>query len=108
MMLFNEGINNQQKTIELEANPTTGYDWSFKLSAGGEDLITVTKQYRSTPTKEPLCGSGGTDIFTIVSKKEGICEITFTYERSWEPSEDDLAEVYTIEIDRDLNIIISK
>jgi inhibitor of cysteine peptidase len=70
-------------TIELEANPTTGYDWSINVS--DESIVKLESQeYQQQPGSEELVGAGGTDIFTFKGIKAGSATITFIYERSFE------------------------
>jgi inhibitor of cysteine peptidase len=97
----NQTINmnlNQEFTIALQANPTTGYDWQPVFDAG---LINqVTKEYKQDDhSGQQLVGSGGTDFFTFKALKAGQVKITFTYFRAWEtPKPEDKQQVFNIVI----------
>jgi inhibitor of cysteine peptidase len=89
---------NQEFTIALEANPTTGYDWQPVFDSGV--LSQVKKDYQQDDhSGKPLVGSGGTDFFTYKALKTGETKITFTYYRSWEtPKAEDKQQVFNIVI----------
>lgn len=70
-------------TIELEANPTTGYDWSVKIS--DESIVTLeNREYEQQPGSEGLAGAGGVDTLKFKGQKKGTATITLTYERDFE------------------------
>jgi inhibitor of cysteine peptidase len=87
---------NQEFTIELQANPTTGYDWQPVFDAGLLSL--VKKDYKQDDhSGQQLVGSGGTDFFTFKALKAGETNIKFTYYRSWEtPKTEDKQLIFNI------------
>jgi inhibitor of cysteine peptidase len=89
---------NQDFTIALQANPTTGYDWQPVFDAGL--LSQVKKDYQQDDhSGKQLVGSGGTDFFTFKGLKAGETKITFTYYRPWEtPKAEDKQQVFNIVI----------
>ena len=89
----------QEFTISLQANPTTGYDW--KTSSFDTNLISLVKKdyNQDDHTGKPLVGSGGTDFFTFKALKAGEAKITFIYYRPWEaPKPEDQRQVFTVVI----------
>lgn len=69
--------------IQLDANPTTGYDWSVKIS--DESIVMLESQeYKQQPGTEDRVGAGGADYFTFKGLKTGSTTLTLIYERSFE------------------------
>ncbi len=67
--------------LSLEANPTTGYEWTF--TAG--DTFTIQKsEYVPDPNPDQLAGRGGTQVVTLTVTKAGASDLLGTYARSWE------------------------
>ena len=89
---------NQEFTISLQANPTTGYDWQPVFDDGLISL--VKKDYKQDDhSGKQLVGSGGTDFFTFKAIKAGELKITFTYYRPWEtPKAEDQRQVFSVVI----------
>lgn len=87
-------------TIELDGNPTTGYEWTCSDS---NNLVSINSKYNNDSS---MIGSGGKYVFTITPLKEGNTQIICTYKRNWETSESD--EVYTLDIEIDENLNIKK
>lgn len=76
-------------SIDLETNPTTGYEWSLRIE--GEILLKRRKLLglpkggvivSDTPTVS--MGGGGKERFTFQSLKKGDASIIFEYRRPWE------------------------
>ena len=86
---------NNEFTIALQANPTTGYDWQPEFDANLLSLI--KKDYKQEDhSGKQLVGSGGTDFFTFKALKAGETKITLTYFRPWEtPKAEDKRQVFT-------------
>lgn len=84
--------------IELEKNPTTGYEWTMANS--DESVVKLSSdEYKSTNTDPDVVGAGGVHTYTFEALKTGTATITFIYERSFE--EDSAAEtiVYTVTVE---------
>ncbi len=97
-----QSVPPQTVTIKLDANPTTGYSWRVTQS---EDLFTVESSFSPEKTDEPAAGSGGTETFVLTPKKAGTCEVTFSYVRPWESTEEpDEQMVYTFKVDRHMQV----
>jgi len=70
--------------VSLEANPTTGYEWTF--TAG--DTFTIEKsKYMADPRPEEVAGGGGIQVVTLPVTRPGVSDLRGTYARSWESPE---------------------
>ena len=75
-------------TISLEANLTTGYEWTAVV--GDETVLVLDKsEYVADEAAEGVVGTGGTEVFTFNALKSGKTSIEMVYQQSWEPKEDD-------------------
>lgn len=68
--------------VELESNPTTGYDWYVK-GAVPSQLTTVAEEYRSEASPGTV-GGGGVKTFTFEGADAGSGTLTLVYVRPWE------------------------
>lgn len=66
--------------IELEGNPTTGYEWELQLD--NDKLKVVDRQYQ--PAGTDTVGGGGTERFRLKAIKKGDVVIRAIYKRAWE------------------------
>jgi inhibitor of cysteine peptidase len=66
-------------SIELEGNPTTGYEWEPQLD--DEMLRFVERHYQPAGTG---IGGGGKEIFTFQPVKSGRTFVAFEYKRPWD------------------------
>lgn len=74
--------------VKLDANPTTGYEWTASID--GTAVTANGDQYvAASDGSQPATGEGGVHTFNFKADGSGEATITFTYARSWEPSEDD-------------------
>ena len=62
--------------IELESNPTTGYDW-YVVSADG---LKVDSEFINT-APEGICGAPGVKVFTLTSDQPGTYHFKAEYKR---------------------------
>jgi inhibitor of cysteine peptidase len=87
---------NQEFTIALGANATTGYSWQAAFDK--DSLQLVNQEYKENDnTVKPVVGAGGTAYFNFKALKSGENKITFTYYRPWEtPKADDQTQTFTI------------
>ena len=70
-------------TIALDANATTGYNWSQTI--GDKTVVTfVGNEYVAEVRDPQVAGGGGTDTFTFKAVGKGTTTITLTYARPWE------------------------
>ncbi len=87
--------NGQIFSIDLETNPTTGYEWQMDFDPAYIEF--VKKTY--IPSSPELIGSGGKETFEFLAKKAGTTEITFSYLRPWEEKEPINTEIYEMIIE---------
>jgi len=79
---INIGVN-QEFTIALNSNPTTGYGWQESYDENFLEL--VAKSYRPGAEAEPeVVGAGGTEYFQFKALQPGETELVMTYKRGWE------------------------
>ena len=71
---------NENLTIILKENPTTGFQWILTTSQG---LAVITDNY--LPSTPQLTGSGGVHSWDIMPLIAGNHKIKAIYMRSWEP-----------------------
>ena len=70
-------------TVELDANPTTGYLWDMRLKAGKATL--VSQEYTSSaPAGSMVIGGGGVETFVFRAEETGRIELEAEYTRPWE------------------------
>lgn len=69
-------------SIELTANPTTGYQWR-RVETTQDDLVRfVSRDFTSSAPGR--MGSGGTETWRFTALKPGRAYIDFEYLRPWE------------------------
>ncbi|MGE5494766.1 MAG: protease inhibitor I42 family protein [Burkholderiales bacterium] len=69
--------------IQLESNPTTGYEWTLNIS--DESIVKLeNREYKQQPHTEGVTGAGGVDVLKFKGLKAGEAEITLVYERTFE------------------------
>lgn len=90
-------------TLEREANPTTGYEWSYEIS-DPEVVKLVNQEYKADGKSEETVGSGGMEVFVFEGVKKGTATITLSYRRSWEETDEDIVEEIKVSVDGDGNI----
>lgn len=73
----------QSFTLELDANPTTGYLWELVSISDLRVLELMDHHYK--PHHPILHGSGGTDVWRFKGLKPGKATISLAYNRPWEP-----------------------
>jgi inhibitor of cysteine peptidase len=71
--------------IDLDANPTTGYLWDVRLTAGKASL--VSQNYSASAQADSLViGGGGVESFVYKAEEAGTIEFKAEYRRPWEDS----------------------
>jgi inhibitor of cysteine peptidase len=66
-------------TIELESNPTTGYQWQENFD---ETKVKLLEKKINLTSK--LIGAATSEVFTFQPLTEGVSKIKLDYKRSWE------------------------
>jgi inhibitor of cysteine peptidase len=72
----------QNFTIILKANPTTGYQWQFAKPLDKNLVQLISSKYLADKTE--LVGTGGKQVWMFKALKAGQTNISFKYVRSWE------------------------
>jgi len=92
----------EEFTITLQANATTGYSWIAEVDDDYIEL--VSKEYEADEEEdedenEDKVGEGGAEVFTFLALKTGETKITFSYAREWESKQPVDKKLYMIEIE---------
>ena len=70
-------------TIALDANASTGYNWS-QTTKDTNVVAYVDNAYMPEARDPQVVGGSGTDTFTFKAVGKGTTTITLTYARPWE------------------------
>jgi len=71
--------------IELESNPTTGYEWNFVQNAEQNLILSISDSFIQKDEDKELSGAGGVQKFIIQTSAEtGENDLVFEYKREWE------------------------
>lgn len=84
--------------VKLDANPTTGYEWTFQIDGDavqpdGDEFIPASDG------SQPKTGEGGVHEFRFKAEGSGEASIAFTYARSWETTDDDKTVVLGVTVE---------
>lgn len=71
-------------TVELESNPTTGYEWQVVQIEDEAIVRLVDSEY--VPPDSDLLGASGKEVFTFEALEEGNTKVTLEYARQFEES----------------------
>lgn len=74
----------ERATIELEANPSTGYQWDLDADPDGDVVHIVSDHYVAAPTA--VVGASGTQTIVIEGVGAGETQLSLSYGRPWEHS----------------------
>lgn len=72
----------EEFTIALDSNPTTGYNWEETHDTSMLSL--VEDKYAPDEKAKGLVGAGGTQYYRFKALKKGDTEVTLVYKRTWE------------------------
>ncbi|MBN1124127.1 MAG: protease inhibitor I42 family protein [Sedimentisphaerales bacterium] len=73
----------EEITLELPANPSTGYSWRL-VGAMPFLLRPVARKYEPAQQSGSIIGAGGTEIWTFRADETGQADMTVEYARPWE------------------------
>ena len=93
-------------TVELEGNPTTGYNWTCAIADDGV-VSELSNEYVQDSNPQGASGVGGTFVFTFESVSEGETEIIFSYAREWEDTPIDTI-IYQATVDTNLKLTLKE
>ncbi len=82
--------------VSLDANPTTGYEWTF---TGGDTFSIEKSEYVPDPNPDQLAGKGGAQVVTLRVTKAGESDLLGAYARSWETPSPGAGPDATVTID---------
>ena len=68
-------------TINVSANPTTGYTWEVGFD---QSLLKLVRRF--TPSSTGMIGAGGVESFEFEGMRAGETEVYLNYKRSFEPN----------------------
>lgn len=85
--------------IELDSNPSTGYDWHYEIT---NDIIDFEREYDDSNCKEGILGCGGKTRYILTPLKKGTTTVEFKYCIQYQ--EPCIEAIYEITIDKDLNL----
>ena len=71
--------------VELDCNPTTGFDWFVGEVPEGLEL--VSSKYASSDKSGQGVGGGGTTTIVLKAKSAGHSSVDLVYRRNWEGGE---------------------
>jgi inhibitor of cysteine peptidase len=89
--------------IQLDGNPTTGYEWDYSMDKEGI-VKEVSAEYVQDSADEDIEGAGGTYIFEFSGVEEGDVTLTFEYARPWEEVEPPQTVIYKLHVGGSGNI----
>ena len=96
-LFVNVPKNKNSFVITLEANPTTGYQWS--VARFDQDLLTLSSSYYQGPDSK-LIGAGGHMLFTFTVNKgksqPKTTDLFFSYARPWEKADSGVKQKVTL------------
>lgn len=89
--------------LYLKGNPSTGYEWLYKVD--DPTVLTVTDNgFEPSSEGEGLVGAGGDYTFRLDGLTSGMTDVTFVYARSWETDEAPLCTlVYSVLVEDNLD-----
>ena len=87
---------NEEKSIQLKGNPTTGYNWFYQIS---DDSIIAVEEYVKYLGDDLVVGAPSMFTYIITSLKPGQTTLHFEYKRSWETVEPIETKDYIITVD---------
>ncbi|SRR6056297_1577466 len=94
-----EAKKGEEIMIKLDANPSTGYNWSIANEIDNSVVKLVKESYKpdKVPENRNIVGSGGTKIFVFKGLKRGNAYVHLEYKRQGMP-ETDKTKVFLIKI----------
>ncbi len=82
-------LPDEQFTIKLDANATTGYSWAVSVNEGCSNIYILGSEYLAP--KDDKVGEGGEQLWRFKTMNGGVIQIVFSYLRPWE--EDNPAKI---------------
>jgi len=91
--------SDDQFSVKLDANPTTGFAWKVLIS--NENLLIRQGEpvYTPSPSEVSAVGVGGTETFTYRIVDSGETDLRFEYRRSFESAEPAKVVTFSVVVD---------
>ena len=88
-------------TLDIEGNPTTGYQWMLNTDEGKLDKsITASEpSYKQNAAPEMMVGVGGYFKFDIDFSKDGEFDLEFMYCRSWDLTDNPVYMTLSVKVE---------
>ena len=88
-------------TLDIEGNPTTGYQWMLNTDDGKlDESITVSEpSYKQNAAPEMMVGVGGYYKFNIDFSKDGEFDLEFMYCRSWDLTDNPVYMILSVKVE---------
>jgi len=91
MVTFTQADNNTTKqvatgsqfAVQLESNPTTGYDWNATVSTG---LVITNTSYTQNANPRNMEGVGGNQMWIVKANTAGKQTFSAIYKQPWMPT----------------------
>lgn len=87
---------NKTIKIELNSNPTTGYQWQLANPINENIIKQISNEY--LPPKSNFCGVAGNEVWIFKGLKKGETKIILKYIRPWENAKPTTIKEYNIKV----------
>lgn len=109
IIALDNGESTARPVLVMESNPSTGFDWSWKID--DEAVVAVSATYVSDMYYDvldmmPPVGGGGRTRFQLTGLTPGEATITFSYKRVWREDTSIRELICRVHVDEDLNVTI--
>lgn len=81
--------------VRLKSNPSTGFQWVW-VNRDNAAADSVGFSFQTEKKASPMCGAGGTEVWTFKPKATGEPFLKFIYVRPWE--KDNVADSMVVDI----------
>ena len=88
-------------TLDVEGNPTTGYQWVLLTDDGklDESVTLRGSEYKQNKAPEMMVGVGGYFTFDVDFSKDGEFDLQFAYCRSWAPEDNPVYMTLSVKVE---------
>jgi len=105
-LLSTVDVDGNDVTMAFAGNPTTGFEWSYTLSADGI-LSEVSNQYVPGANPMELVGAGGIHTWIFEAVAPGDVTATFTYAQAWDAASAGAeTKILTFHVDADKKVTL--
>ena len=88
-------------TLDIEGNPTTGYQWMLNTEDGklDESITASEPSYKQNAAPEMMVGVGGYYKFNFDFSKDGEFDLELMYCRSWDLSDNPVYMTLSVKVE---------